>query len=104
MVAQQQHSPLLPTLSSRWIDVCSQLTLRIDQTATCNSPTIASIIPLPTTRPAAAPVYGTTLDEADGPEIDVAGGAAGMLYVLGGGATYPPVASGAGGAVQDPVP
>jgi hypothetical protein len=74
------------------------------QTMTCNSPAITSIIPLPTTRSAVTPVYRTTLDEADGSEIGVAEGAAGMLYVLGGGATYPPVASGAGGAVQDPVP
>jgi hypothetical protein len=73
MVAQKQHSPLLPTLSSRWIDVCSQLTLRIDQTATCNSPTIASIIPLPITRPAAAPVYGTTLDEVAKLEVSAVG-------------------------------
>jgi hypothetical protein len=53
-------------------------------------------------------VYGMTLDEADGSEIGVVEGATGLLYVLGGGgATYSPVAGGAGGAggaVQDPVP
>jgi hypothetical protein len=69
---------------------------------------ITSIIPLPNIRSAAPPVYGMTLDEADGSEIGVVEGATGLLYVLGGGgATYSPVAGGAGGAggaVQDPVP
>jgi len=51
-------------------------------------------------------VYGTTLEEAEGSEIGVADGAEGMTQVLaaGGGATYPPVAGGAAGAVQEPVP
>jgi hypothetical protein len=42
--------------------------------------------------------------DAEGSEIGVAEGAVGLTHVPGGGATYPPVAGGAGGAVHDPVP
>ena len=69
----------------------------------CSSPTITSTNPLPTTRSAATPVYGSTVDEADGSEAGVAEGAVGMTQVPGGGGgvLYPPVEYGAAG---DPVP
>lgn len=52
-------------------------------------------------------MYGVTVEEGSGAGSGVAEGPAGMTQVLDsgvGGRTYPPVAGGAGGAVQDPVP
>ena len=75
------------------------------QIAICSSATNASTIPPLTRRSAAAPSYGVTDVDAEGSEIGVTEGAVGLTQVLaGGGATYPPVAGGAGGAVHDPVP
>ena len=85
-------------MSPTWLPFTTQTTI-------WSSPINASIIPPLTNRSAAAPSYGVTDAEAEGIEVGVAEGAVGLTHVLaGGGATDPPVAGGAGGAVHDPVP